>query len=105
MANGDGRGGRQRQTYKQYIERYINGTYSEDEQCVGGTQTGGGIMLWTSDTSSVISTARTRVVCERHADGRNHSDERFVERSSTARKPTSGARAAQVRAERPAAVH
>ena len=59
MANGDGRGGRQRETYKQYVERYINGTYSEDEQCVGGTQTGGGIMLWTSDTPSGTSTART----------------------------------------------
>ena len=42
---------------------------------------------------------------ERHADGWNHLGERFVERSSTARTLTSGTRAAQARAEHPAAVH
>ena len=45
MANGNGRGGRQRQTDKQYVEWYIDGSYSEDEQCVGGMRTGGGTVV------------------------------------------------------------
>ena len=60
MANGNGCCGRQRQTDKQYVKRYIDGSYSEDEQCVGGTQTGGG---------TVVEEQYVRQVVHRHIDG------------------------------------
>ena len=56
---------------KQYVEWYIDGSYSEDEQCVGGTRTGGGTV--------VEEQYVRRVVHQRHV----YSDERFTSGTRT----------------------